>query len=164
MTIENEPTFHELAKLRSGELLIQTSFPGSGTLALLRRLPDTIEFWHFGDTDIEGYEILSDLRTRTGRALRALHMRYRALTEGTFLNSEERRRIERLLKLPTLGNERPELEAMLAAGRTGCSEQESLGRPSAAWPYYATGCLREGRIKRWPEAQVPLPGADAAPG
>jgi hypothetical protein len=32
----------------------ETSFPGSGTLALLQWLPHTMEFWHFGDTDPEG--------------------------------------------------------------------------------------------------------------
>ncbi|HET9184079.1 MAG TPA: Wadjet anti-phage system protein JetD domain-containing protein [Candidatus Angelobacter sp.] len=74
LTIENETTFHELAKLRSGELLVQTSFPGSGTLALLRRLPESLEFWHFGDSDGAGFEILDVLRARTGRDLRPLHM------------------------------------------------------------------------------------------
>jgi hypothetical protein len=38
LTIENETSFHELAKLRSGELLVHTSYPGSGTIAFLKRL------------------------------------------------------------------------------------------------------------------------------
>jgi hypothetical protein len=136
LTVENETTFHELAKLRSGELLIQTSFPGSGTLALLRRLPNTIEFWHFGDTDVEGYEILRDLRERTGRLFRALHMRYRPLPESPLLSSDERRKIKRLLNSPTMRTERSELEAMLTTDRKGSFEQESLGLPSPAWPFY----------------------------
>ncbi|MBL9042719.1 MAG: hypothetical protein JNM83_14015 [Myxococcales bacterium] len=74
ITIENETSFYELAKLRSGELLVQTSFPGSGTLGLLERLPDTLEFWHFGDSDEAGFSILADLRTRSGRDFQPLYM------------------------------------------------------------------------------------------
>ena len=74
LTVENETSFHELAKLRSGELLVQTSYPGSGTLALLRRLPATMEFWHFGDSDKAGFDILRVLREKSGRDLQPLHM------------------------------------------------------------------------------------------
>jgi hypothetical protein len=62
LTVENETSFHELAKLQSGELLIQTSYPGSGTLRLLGRLPADVEFWHFGDSDEAGFDILRVLR------------------------------------------------------------------------------------------------------
>lgn len=75
ITIENETTFHELAKLGSGELLVQTSHPGSGTLALLRRLPPETEFHHFGDSDAAGFDILRVLREQTGRDVRPLHMK-----------------------------------------------------------------------------------------
>ena len=51
LTVENETSFHELAKLRSRELLIRTSYSGSATLALLSKLPNAMEFWHFGDSD-----------------------------------------------------------------------------------------------------------------
>ena len=74
LTVENETTFHELAKLQSGELLIQTSYPGSGVLALLRRLPESMEFHHFGDSDEAGFAILEDLRAKSGRDFRPLHM------------------------------------------------------------------------------------------
>lgn len=74
LTVENETSFHELAKLNSGELLIQTSYPGSGTLALLRRLPSSLEFWHFGDSDDPGFEILRVLREKSGRNFQPLHM------------------------------------------------------------------------------------------
>jgi len=75
LTVENETTFHELAKLRSGELLIQTSYPGSGTIALLRRLPETLDYWHFGDSDEAGFDILRVLREKSGRDFRSLHMK-----------------------------------------------------------------------------------------
>lgn len=74
VTIENETSFHELAKLQSGELLLQTSYPGSGTLRLLSRLPADMEFWHFGDSDAAGFEILRVLREKSGRDFKPLHM------------------------------------------------------------------------------------------
>lgn len=74
LTVENETTFHELAKVRSGELLVQTSFPGSATVALIRALPDALEWWHFGDSDAAGFEILRVLRAKTGRHFQPLHM------------------------------------------------------------------------------------------
>ncbi len=76
LTIENEATFHELAKLESGVLLIQTSYPGSGTLKLLLRLPDEMEFWHFGDSDEAGFDILRVLREKSGRDFHSLHMQH----------------------------------------------------------------------------------------
>ena len=74
LTVENETSFHELAKLGSGELLIQTSYPGSGTLGLVRRLPVNLEFWHFGDSDEAGFDILRDLREKSVRDFKLLHM------------------------------------------------------------------------------------------
>jgi hypothetical protein len=74
LTIENETTFHELAKLHSGELLICTSYPGSAAVALLQRLPQNIGCWHFGDNDEAGFEILRVLRKKSGREFHPLHM------------------------------------------------------------------------------------------
>jgi hypothetical protein len=76
LTVENETSFHELAKLRSGDLFIQTSYPGSGTLALLRRMPAGLEFWHFGDSDDAGFDILRDLRAKSGWDFQPLHMKF----------------------------------------------------------------------------------------
>jgi hypothetical protein len=139
LTVENETTFHELVKLHCGELLIQTSFPGSGTMALLRRLPAHLEFWHFGDTDPEGFEILRDLRERSGRPFRALHMHYRASLESSRITAEERRKIERLMASSLMASEFAELKGILAAGREGIVEQESLGQPAfQSWPFYGS--------------------------
>jgi hypothetical protein len=74
LTIENETTFHELAKLQSGELLCCTSYPGSATVTFLKRLSDQLEYWHFGDSDSAGFEILRVLRGKTGRNFQPLHM------------------------------------------------------------------------------------------
>lgn len=74
LTVENETSFHELAKLQSGTLLIQTSYPGSGTLKLLQRLPAGLEFWHFGDSDDAGFDILRVLREKSGRDFQPFQM------------------------------------------------------------------------------------------
>ncbi|MBL0128428.1 MAG: hypothetical protein IPP83_13460 [Flavobacteriales bacterium] len=74
LTVENETTFHELAKLHSGVLLICTSYPGRATLALMERLPKEMQFWHFGDSDEAGFDIHRVLRERTARAIEPLHM------------------------------------------------------------------------------------------
>ncbi len=74
LTVENEASFHELAKLQPGELLVQTSYPGSGTLKLLQRLPAEMEFWHFGDSDDAGFDILRVLCEKSGRDFKPLHM------------------------------------------------------------------------------------------
>lgn len=74
LTVENETTFHELAKLHSGVLLICTSYPGRATLALLERLPQEMQFWHFGDSDEAGFDILRVLRERAKRDIQPLHM------------------------------------------------------------------------------------------
>lgn len=74
ITVENEASFHELAKLRSGELLIHTSYPGSATVALLKKLQGVAEFWHFGDSDEAGFEILRVLKDKSGRPFQPLNM------------------------------------------------------------------------------------------
>jgi hypothetical protein len=76
LTVENETSFHELAKLQSGTLLIQTSYPGSGTLKLLQRLPAELEFRHFGDSDDAGFDILRVLREKSGRDFQPLQMQH----------------------------------------------------------------------------------------
>jgi hypothetical protein len=55
-------------------LLVHTSYPGSGTLKLLHRLAPEIEFWHFGDSDEAGFDILRVLREESGRDFKSLHM------------------------------------------------------------------------------------------
>lgn len=136
LTVENETTFHELAKLNTGVLLVCTSFPGAGTRALLQRLPSGMDFWHFGDADAAGFEILRDLRERTGKAFKSLHMNFRDDPSSPLLTAEERRSLLRLVKCPSMHVEANSVSAMLAAGRKGRFEQESLGRPTMPWPFY----------------------------
>ncbi len=137
LTVENETTFQELARIESGELLIQTSYASSATLALLRRLPADCECWHFGDSDPAGFDILRDLRERSHRQFYSLQMGYRRAASAPKLKRPDRRLIASLEKSPAISAfERQELALMLAAGDKGQFEQESLPRPNMRWPFY----------------------------
>jgi hypothetical protein len=138
LTVENATPFRSLAALRSGELLIHTSYPNDATLGMLRQLK-TLQsppaFWHFGDTDPSGFHILADLRERSGIPFRSFHMKFRQSTGATRLKDRERVLIQELVaKMPSEG---AALETMLAAGNKGDFEQESLKPPThASWPFY----------------------------
>jgi hypothetical protein len=126
LTVENEDTFHELARRNPGILLVQTSFPGSAALKLLQGLPADLPFHHFGDSDPAGSEILRDLRERSARPVKPLLMAHRPTFTPTPLTPHERTVLERLLKLDLLDDLRDDLEHKLAAGEKGAFEQESI--------------------------------------
>ena len=128
LTVENEGVFRELAKRNPGVLLVHTSFPGAATRCLLGRLPTTISYHHFGDSDPAGFEILRDLREKTGRYFKPIGMSFRPSTTALPLTEPERKTLGRLLAAPMLEDVRPELQAMLAHGTKGDFEQESLGQ------------------------------------
>ena len=135
--VENETTFHELAQLNSGTLLIQSSYLGNATRTLLKRLQGQTEFWHFGDSDPEGFDILRDARERTGLVIRPLHMVYRPHDPSPALSPEQQRTLQRLIADPLLVDLHPELHALQSSGCLGAYEQESLGRPTLpTWPFY----------------------------
>jgi hypothetical protein len=137
LTVENETSFHELAKQQSGELLVQTSYAGTATLGLLSRLPASVELWHFGDTDPEGFDILRDLRERLGRPVRALHMTFRPAAIPQAFSANDMRLLRRLLNAPKMSDVQSTLFAMQRAQSPGECEQESLGRPTTPrWPFY----------------------------
>lgn len=127
LTVENESVFLELAKRRTGLLLVQTSFPGAATRLLFERLPADLECRHFGDSDPAGFDVLRDLRERTGREFRPLMMRFRPMPGAPPLTEEERKVIGRLLASETVADVHAELRAMLEAGTKGNFEQESVG-------------------------------------
>jgi hypothetical protein len=137
LTVENETTFLELAKRNRDTLLIQTSYPNRAVLALLQRLPAELPVFHFGDTDPAGFDILRDLRQRTGRRIQPLHMAYRPHPDSPILSAEEKTHLTRLLGDPSMADCREPLEAMRKAGTKGDYEQESLGPPELeGWPFY----------------------------
>lgn len=136
LSIENETSFHEIAKLRSGILLIHTSYPGSAVRQLFARLPPELPCHHFGDSDPAGFDILRDLREKTGRSIAPLHMDFRDCDDPPLLTAEDQRLLERLLALPTHRDLHPVLAQLKAAGHKGRFEQESLGRPHPEWPFH----------------------------
>lgn len=137
LTVENETTFHELAKLNSNTLIIQTSYPGRAVLEMLHRLPSNLECWHFGDSDPAGFDILRDLRTRSRRPIGSLHMIFRPSACSEFFSASEKSLLSKLLDDPLMADVHNELKKMLSSGRKGSYEQESMGAPTMkAWPFY----------------------------
>jgi hypothetical protein len=138
LTVENLESFLELVKLNRGDtLLIQTSYPSRAVLCLLARLPAKLPSFHFGDTDVWGFDILCNLREKTGCAFRPLHMHFRPRVDAPSLTSPELKILTRLLKLPSMSDCHEALVAMQKSGTKGDFEQESLGRPTLdGWPFY----------------------------
>ena len=137
LTVENETSFHQLAQLRSGEVIVQTSYPGAATLVFLRRLPLDCEFWHFGDSDPQGFDILRDLRERSGRPVRALFMQFRPRNDAPVLTIRERRLCEQLRHDTGFSaDEVKALSLMLETGSKGDFEQERLKPTVTSWPFF----------------------------
>lgn len=146
LTVENETSLHELAKLRSDTLLISSGYRGgvanSAVISLLRAAPADCELWHFGDSDPKGFDILRDLRARTGHAIASLHMRYRPADPPAPLSLRDVQLLHTLIASPDFEEaERQSLREMLEHREKGRYEQESLGLPQAAWPFYETDSL-----------------------
>lgn len=144
LTVENAAMLHELAKLRSHTVLASSGseggFANSAVVAFLRALPAGVELWHFGDSDPKGFDILRDLRERSGRGIRSLHMTFRPSEHPRSpLEAEDQKTLRRLLASAHLtSEEKLELERMLCSGDKGQFEQESLGKPFQFWPFYRT--------------------------
>lgn len=126
LTVENESVFLELAKRKTGALLVQTSFPGSATRLLLDRLPSGLPCCHFGDSDPAGFDILRDLREKSGRAFRPVCMDFRPAPRPAPLTAEDRKTLDRILAMPRMEDVHPELRKMSEADSKGTFEQESV--------------------------------------
>jgi len=141
LTVENTAVLHELAKLRSGVLLISSGseggFANSAVIDFLRLLPMEIARWHFGDSDPKGFDILRDLRVRTESDIRSLHMNFRPAEGDIPLVDEDLKTLRRLAASAQMTDmEKLEIGRMLEAGSKGQFEQESLGLPRPVWPFY----------------------------
>lgn len=142
LTVENASMLYELAKLGSNIILASSGseggFANSAVITFLRALPLSIELWHFGDSDPKGFDILRDLRERSGRHIRSLHMVFRPSDEDRSpLEAEDRKTITRLLASEFITcEEKAEVERIREANDKGDFEQESLGRPARTWPFY----------------------------
>jgi hypothetical protein len=126
VTVENESVFLELAKRKTGALLVHTSFVGAATRLLFERLPLDLACHHFGDSDPAGFDVLRDLREKTGRSFEPLMMTFRERADAPRLTEDERKVISRLLDAGAIADMHRELEAMLAAGTKGAFEQEEV--------------------------------------
>ena len=141
LTVENTAMLHELAKTHENVLLVSSGSEGgyanSAVIEFLKMLPADIELWHFGDSDPKGFDILRDIREKTRREVRALHMHYRPAQEGIPFTAEDRRTIQRLLMSSFVtAEEKIDLTTMSTAQTKGRFEQESLGLPGDGWPFY----------------------------
>jgi hypothetical protein len=143
VTIENTTTFHEVCSLDCKDLLVFTSYPNQATINFLKRLPKEVQLHHWGDTDPWGFDVLRDLRRKTGRLILPLHMHFGCWAESLpvetrarrVLTSRDRARLADLLANEEMIDVREELEKMDATGITGDFEQEGLLVASPAFPY-----------------------------
>ena len=125
LTVENEDVFMELTKRNSRVLLIQTSFPGSAVRRLIHALPE-MTFFHFGDSDPAGFDILRDLREKTGRNFLPLQMDHRPSEPPVPFSKQEMDTLQRLISNPWMTDFREILETILNSGDKGHFEQESI--------------------------------------
>jgi hypothetical protein len=126
ITVENEDVFLELAKRNPGVLLVRSGFPGSAVRRLFRLLPPGIRCHHFGDTDPSGFDILRDLREKTGRPILPLMMHPRPGPAGPPFSSHDQQTLARLLDSPVMTDLRPVLQSLLESGSKGVFEQEAV--------------------------------------
>lgn len=140
VTVENSAMLLELAKTRCGAILASSGseggFANSAVIAFLQALPASVAAFHFGDSDPKGFDILRDLRDRSGREIGSLHMEYRPSDDPENpLEPDDLKTIRRLVSSPFLTPaEKHELEKLLASGDKGDFEQESLGRTALQLP------------------------------
>ncbi len=125
LTVENEDAFMELAKRNPGILLIQTSYPGAAVRRLIGGLPE-MTFLHFGDSDPAGFDILRDLREKTGRNFLPILMDHRPATESVPFSQQETETLRRLISNPLMEDIRESLVSILNSDDKGRFEQESL--------------------------------------
>lgn len=126
VTVENEEVFLELAKRNPGVLLVRSGFPGSAVRRLFRLLPSGLHCHHFGDTDPSGFDILRDLREKTGRQVHPLMMHPRPGAAAAPLSSHDRQMLARLLDSPLMRDLHPVLQSLLESGSKGVFEQETV--------------------------------------
>lgn len=145
ITIENATIFHELCRLGCGDLLVFTSYPNQATVNFLKRLPEDVQLYHWGDSDPWGFDVLRDLRQKSARTIKPLHMHFGSWAETLptetrarrMLTSRDRERLASLLNNDGMLDVRGVLQKMDAMGTTGDFEQEGLPLFSPKFPYLA---------------------------
>jgi hypothetical protein len=134
LSVENQDVFHELAKQNSsrnpgqnpGIFIILTSYPGSAVRTLYSLLPNIIQYYHFGDSDPSGFDILRDLREKTKRPIHPILMEHKPSTPALPLSDYDKKLIQTLLQNPTLEDVKPTLRDILHTNDKGLFEQEHI--------------------------------------
>ena len=126
LTVENEDTFHELAATNPGVLLILTSYAGAAVRRMMRLLPSELTYFHFGDSDPAGADILRDLREKTERDIRPLLLPGQQGVARQALAHNQRQTLQRLLDSELPAELRAHAEVLLENGIPNDYEQESI--------------------------------------
>lgn len=141
LTIENrKTTFLQCARADRDRttLIVASSWPTQAVKLLLSKLPQELPHYHFGDTDVWGFDILRAIRGVTARWVKPFLMHRREREASQMLTKREIGVLSRLLSDPVMEDCRPDMEAMRTAGSRGDYEQESLGAPTLReWPWFA---------------------------
>jgi hypothetical protein len=139
LSIENrKTTFRQYAAANQDRrtLVASTSFPTRAFRYLLEKLPVSLPYHHFGDTDPAGWQILLKLREATPRPVEAFRMKVRAGERLRPLTPYDLKLLPSLLVSPLLADSRTEIAAIATWGDRGDFEQETLGLPSlGGWPF-----------------------------
>ena len=137
-TIENPTTFHELAKLGDATLLAcSDGYAGSALFAFMEKLPPIMKY-HFGDSDPAGFDILADIRKRSGSQIESLHMAYRPGEKPEPVSTKDRSIAERVMASKYVTeDEKLQVQRIVKSDDKGIFEQEMLGIPVLLeWPFY----------------------------
>lgn len=132
LTVENEDTFHELAATNPGVILINTSYAGAGVIKMISLLPQHLQFFHFGDLDAAGSDILRDLRAKTNRPIEQLVIPNHMSQARHALRDFDRKTLQRLLATDLPASERSQVIDLIENGVPQNYEQESIA-PAEVW-------------------------------
>ena len=141
LTVENSKTTLRALAARNvagDTLLVACSFPTRAVLHLISLMPkEDFPLFHFGDTDPAGFEILSQLREKTQRAIQPFLMHRRECTKNKPLSTYDRNLLPGLLAKPHLKDVRETIQQFETTGNKGDFEQETLRLPPLSrWPFY----------------------------
>lgn len=126
LTVENEDTFHELVASNPGVLLVLTSYAGAAVRKLLGKLSSDLIFYHFGDRDAAGADILRDLREKTQRDIQLLVLLSRSKAPRQPLREVDEMTLMRLLNADIPDALRCDVMDLLENGVSSDFEQESV--------------------------------------
>ena len=143
LSIENrKTTFRQYAAANEDRqtLIATTSFPTPAFCELLEKLPSDLPYYHFGDTDPAGWQILLKLREATGRSVKPFCMQWRAGERTSPLTPYDRQLLPKLLASTFLADVRTEIATILERNDRGDFEQETLGPPAPGRLPFLTLC------------------------